>query len=388
VRRLAVGLRADPAERGAAEHGDALHERLRAEVLGIEPERGAGGGVGVAQLGLTAGGAGLRALRVGEQAHLGRGRGRRGRRALRGVVLGGHQILRSAALGAGVGLGLARLRRRERLGDGLQMRVRVRVAVHVLQHDIAAEALGAAHLDDLAVVDGDHRGTGLGEDVDALAARLGLDRDRRVAALALAVGLGQRAGVGALGAHREAALGQAGERADEIARDAADHLRPHQDAVDVPIGVVVSEDRPPEVLVAARCLEVASRREDRVNRVERVLHAILVGVHAVLLPGRGHELHPAQRAGGGDVQVAAVVGLDLVDPGQDLPTDAVLHAGGLVDREQEGRDAELVDEEVRHADLRRARDRERVARVARGGAAVGVRQLRRLDRLDLGLDAP
>jgi hypothetical protein len=35
--------------------------------------------------------------------------------------------------------------------------------------------------------------------------------------------------------------------------------------------------------------------------------------------------------------------------------DAVLDAGRLVDREQERRDAELVDEEVRHADRRGAR---------------------------------
>ena len=106
---------------------------------------------------------------------------------------------------------------------------------------------------------------------------------------------------------------------------------------------------------APAALQVARGGEDRVDRVERVLDAVVVGVDAVRLPGGGHELHPAQRAGGGDVEVAAVVGLDLVDRGQDLPAHAVLRAGGLVDRQQERRDPELVDEEVRHADRARAR---------------------------------
>ena len=44
---------------------------------------------------------------------------------------------------------------------------------------------------------------------------------------------------------------------------------------------------------------------------------------------------------------------------------AVLDAGGLVDREQERRDPELVDEEVRDADPRRAWLGQRVARVRR-----------------------
>ena len=69
-----------------------------------------------------------------------------------------------------------------------------------------------------------------------------------------------------------------------------------------------------------------------------------------MLPRGRHELHPADGARGLDVEVAAVVGLDLVDRREDLPAHAVLDAGGLVDREQEGRDPELVDEEVRDAD--------------------------------------
>ena len=79
-----------------------------------------------------------------------------------------------------------------------------------------------------------------------------------------------------------------------------------------------------------------------------------------------------ERAGGGDVEVAAVVGLDLVDRRQDLPADAVLDAGGLVDREQERRDPELVDEEVRDADRRGAGQRQREGRVVERRRAVEV----------------
>ena len=79
-----------------------------------------------------------------------------------------------------------------------------------------------------------------------------------------------------------------------------------------------------------------------------------------------------ERAGGGDVEVAPVVGLDLVDRGEDLPAHAVLHAGGLVDRQQERRDAELVDEEVRHADRRGAGGREREHRVVERRRSVRV----------------
>ena len=72
-----------------------------------------------------------------------------------------------------------------------------------------------------------------------------------------------------------------------------------------------------------------------------------------------------------DVEVAAVVGLDLVDRGEDLPAHAVLDAGGLVDRQQERRDAEAVDDDVRHA-ARRGR-REDVGAERAGGRRAGVR---------------
>ena len=150
------------------------------------------------------------------------------------------------------------------------------------------------------------RRAGAGEDVDRLAPLLGGDDDGGVVALDAAVALGQRVRVGRLGADREAALREAGERADEVVGHAAHDLGAHEHGVHVPGRVVVGEDRAPDVVIAARRLQVARGREDRVHGVVRVLEAVAVGVHAVLLPGGRHELHPAQRAGGGDVEVAAV----------------------------------------------------------------------------------
>jgi hypothetical protein len=251
-----------------------------------------------------------------------------------------------------------------------QAGVPVRVAVRVLEHD---EAL--AQLADHAVLDRDDRRLPAAEDADGASRGVRLDDARGVLAGLEALrelGLRHRAGVGRLGLHREAALREPRERADEVGGQAADDAGAHQDRLDVPVGVVVGEDGAVEVLVGPRGAEVPRGGEDRVDRVERVLLPVAVGVDAVHVPRRGHELHPAQRAGGGDVQVAAVVRLDLVDRGQDLPPDAVLDAGGLVDGEEEGRDAELLDEEVRDADRSGARHRERVARVRGRGRAVGV----------------
>jgi hypothetical protein len=140
--------------------------------------------------------------------------------------------------------------------------------------------------------------------------------------------------------------------------------------------VVVGEDRPAHVLGGAGGLEVARGGEDRVDGVVRVLLLVVVRVYPVLAPGGGHELHPAERARGGDVQVAAVVRLDLVDRGQVLPAHAVLDAGGLVDRKKEERDAELADDEVRDA-VDRGRPGERVEEggVGPGRAAVGPAEL-------------
>src|SRR5439155_20700987 len=109
---------------------------------------------------------------------------------------------------------------------------------------------------------------------------------------------------------------------------------------------------------------------DRVDRVVGIAAGVAVGVQAPAPPRAREELHPPDGAGGRDVEVAPVVGLDLVDRGEDLPPDAVLDARRLVDRQQERRDPELVDEEVRDADRRRTRQRERERRVVRGGRAA------------------
>ena len=132
-------------------------------------------------------------------------------------------------------------------------------------------------------------------------------------------------------------------------------------------------------VVGAGGFEVAGGGEDGVDGVVGVFVAVVVGVDAVLVPGGGHELHPADGAGGGDVLVAAVVGFDFVDAGQYLPAHAVFDAGGLVDRQQEWGDAELVDEEVGDADRCGAGQRLGVAGLAivgtpsawRTGAGVG-----------------
>ena len=80
-------------------------------------------------------------------------------------------------------------------------------------------------------------------------------------------------GVGRLGGDREAALGEPGERADEVGRQAADDLGAQQHRVDVPVGVVVGEDGAADVRVGAGGLQVARGGEDRVDRVVRVLRA-------------------------------------------------------------------------------------------------------------------
>ena len=90
-----------------------------------------------------------------------------------------------------------------------------------------------------------------------------------------------------------------------------------EDLADVPVGVVVGEDRAVGVGGHAGGAEVAGGGEDRVFGVVRVGDPVAVGVDPVVVPGRGHELHPADRAGRGGAEVGAEAGLDLVDPGQD-----------------------------------------------------------------------
>ncbi len=118
-----------------------------------------------------------------------------------------------------------------------------------------------------------------------------------------------------------------------------------------------------------------------------ILEAVAVGVDAVLRPLGGQELHPALGAGAGDAEVASVVGLDLVDRGEDLPRDPVGGAGGLEDRQQERRDLEAFDEEGGHAgdrgaqiERQRRRERRRRGRRCLARAAALPSSLRRRRR--------
>ena len=86
-----------------------------------------------------------------------------------------------------------------------------------------------------------------------------------------------------------------------------------QHLVHVPGGVVVAIDGAGDVELSAAAGEVARRAEDRVRGVVRVGDAVPVRVDSPPRPRRGHELHPADRAGGARPEVAAEVGLDLVD---------------------------------------------------------------------------
>src|SRR4051812_2073583 len=403
VRGGAVGLADAPEDRA----GDDLRadlQLLELDVVALEAvdlreeglERREAGDhrAAVEELVLAAALVRARAVGVGEQALLGDRRLRGGRRLgggahLRRGLLQLDRGLLARACGRGrlrIGLGARQaellvdllggdrlgLRDRVAVRERLQVPVRVRVAVHVAQHDELAEALALADLHDPPVLDGDDRRARLGVDVDAAARGAGLDRQRGVALRDLLRRLAgvDVVGVAGLGVDGEVALRQTRERADEVGGQAGDQPRAHEHRVDVPARVVVGEDRAVDVLLAAGRLEVARGGEDRVDRVVRVALAVVVGVGAVHRPGRGHELHPADRAGGRDVEVAPVVRLDLVDRREDLPADAVLDAGRLVDRQQERRDPELVDEEVRDADRRGAGLGEREGRVRRRGGRV------------------
>src|SRR5829696_5857789 len=402
VRGLALGRRPDAAQHGAGHDARALLERLQRCVLRVEAE--AAGEVGL--VGLPVGrrlGAGLEHLLlaavlarvgprgVGEQALL-------DDRALGGSARLALQVVEAAQRGVGVRLDLAAgggglgglgvgpgldlavsrlrvvLRHRVVLGDRAQAAVRVAVAVGVLEDDDAVAAAVRADLLDDAVLDRDDRRAVLGEYVDAAARVVRVDDVGRVLALLdalVGLALGQVIGVAGAGGDGEAPLGQPGQRAHQVTRDAGDQASAQDHRVDVPVGVVVGEDRLAHVARRTGRLQIAGAGEDRVDGVVRVLLAVLVGVDAVHLPGLGHELHPAEGAGGRDVQVAAVVGLDLVDRGQVLPADAVLDAGGLVDRQQEDRHAELADDEVgdRRRAAARARQRVEERRVRAGGRA-------------------
>ena len=140
-----------------------------------------------------------------------------------------------------------------------------------------------------AVVDGDHRSVKARVDVDASAR--GVRRDH-VGGVARGPALGGGAGerrrvvdvvrVPGVGGDREVgALGEPGERADQGVGQLAVLVGVEQDLVDVPVGVVVGEDRGAQVLVAAGGPQVAGGGADRVDRVVGVLAAVVVGVDPV-----------------------------------------------------------------------------------------------------------
>ena len=113
-----------------------------------------------------------------------------------------------------------------------------------------------------------------------------------------------------------------------------------EDLADVPVGVVVGEDRAVGVGRHAGGAEVVGGGEDRVFGVVGIGDAVAVGVDPVGVPGRRHELHPAERASRGDVEVGAEGGLDLVDAGQHrraLRPEPVGRRRPLVHRDQDRR---------------------------------------------------
>jgi hypothetical protein len=335
--RRAVGGLADAPEDRPGDDLRALLERLDRHVVALEAvdlgevalERREVR-LGVEDLLLAAVLEGHGALGLGEEALLA---GRRGGRPDRPGDLRRRLAGRLAAggggrLGGGVTLGqleLARdlvLRDRPLLRDGvgrgglLEVRVGVRVAVHVAELDEVPQPLALADADDLAVLHRDGRRARLGEDVDPPAVAAGLDGPGGVRALGdLAAGvLGRhRAGVAGGGVDGEVALGQAGQRADQVGGQPADEPRPHEHGVDVPVRVVVGEDRLADVRVGVGGLEVAGGGEDRVDRVEGVLRPVVVGVDAVGLHVAGMNCIQPSAPALETLRLRPVVRLDLVD---------------------------------------------------------------------------
>ena len=89
-------------------------------------------------------------------------------------------------------------------------------------------------------------------------------------------------------------------------------------------------------------------------------------------------IHPNAPARG-DVEVAPVVGLDLVDRGQHLPPHPILDPSRLIDRQQENRDPELANHEIRHPrPKRRTRQRIHKPRIRPRRRTITITQTRGL----------
>ena len=104
---------------------------------------------------------------------------------------------------------------------------------------------------------------------------------RDLAAEPAQVALGEVVRVAGAGVDREVALGQPGQRSDQVGGQAGDQPRAQHHRVDVPVGVVVGEDRAAQVVLGAGRLQVAGRGEDRVDGVVGILLAVAVRVHSV-----------------------------------------------------------------------------------------------------------
>src|SRR3954471_1467307 len=109
--------------------------------------------------------------------------------------------------------------------------------------------------------------------------------------------------------------------------------------------MVVREDGGAHTRRRAIVLEIASRGGNGVRRVVTVLFPVIVAVHAEAVPRAGNELHRPTGvrevlSTGHTCRVElAVVGLHPADAGQDVPGDAVLLTGLLVQRQVVGGDA-------------------------------------------------
>src|SRR6185503_12294113 len=116
-----------------------------------------------------------------------------------------------------------------------------------------------------------HRGAAERVDVDRAAVVVGVDDlGGVVCAPYLApepaqVALGEVVGVAGAGMDREVTLRQTGQRPDEVGGQAGDQARAQHHRVDVPVGVVVGEDRATQVVLGAGRLQVTGGGEDRVD---------------------------------------------------------------------------------------------------------------------------